>query len=99
LEFELSNGAPHGIQFSCTENGWITSEVFVEWLKGFVSSVKPRKEEKFLVILDGHSTHIRNPEANGLPWDTGLILHRWLHVRRVASNGLSQFLGLLQPSI
>jgi hypothetical protein len=48
--------------------------VFVERLKHFISSVKPNKEEKVLLIMDGHSAHTKNLEAIELAWDRGLIL-------------------------
>jgi hypothetical protein len=36
------------------ESGYITGELFLQWLEHFVSSVKPYVEENVLVLLDGH---------------------------------------------
>jgi hypothetical protein len=58
--FELSTGAPPGTHFACTENGWITSDVFTRWLKYFIHTTKPNKETKVLLLLDGHITHTKN---------------------------------------
>jgi hypothetical protein len=43
---ELSEGTPPGTKFACTESGWITSEVDVQWLKHFIATVKPSKDKK-----------------------------------------------------
>lgn len=42
----------------CQENGWMNSEIFLKWLKHFVQHVKPSVENKVLLILDGHSSHM-----------------------------------------
>jgi hypothetical protein len=54
FKFELSTGAPPGTQFACTDNGWITSDVFVQWLIHFIQTTKPSKETKVLLLPDGH---------------------------------------------
>jgi hypothetical protein len=59
FKFELSTGAPPGKQFACTENGWITNDVFVQWLKHCIQTTKPSKETKLLLLLDGHITHTK----------------------------------------
>jgi hypothetical protein len=38
-----------------SENGWMTSEIFVSWFHTFLRHVK---ERPLLVILDGHKTHV-----------------------------------------
>lgn len=40
-----------------SKNGWINSELFLQWLKFFVSKVKPTPDEKALLILDNHESH------------------------------------------
>jgi hypothetical protein len=35
---------------------WIGSEVFCNWKRHFISAVKAKPQEKFLIILEGHNT-------------------------------------------
>jgi hypothetical protein len=63
FKFELSTGASPGTQFACTENGWITSDVFIKWLKHFIQTTQPSKETKVLLLLDGHTTHTKKPSS------------------------------------
>jgi hypothetical protein len=53
----LSYGAPPGTAFHCQDRGWMNSEVFCEWMRHFISIVKPLPQEQVLLILDGHSSH------------------------------------------
>lgn len=71
---ELKEGAPPGTTFACSESGWITSELFVKWLKHFISFVKPNRENKVLLVLDGHTTHTKNLEAINLAREHGVIM-------------------------
>ncbi|XP_076395897.1 uncharacterized protein LOC105663718 [Megachile rotundata] len=72
----LKKGAPPGTVFGCSKNGWITSELFVEWLKHFIKYIKLEKsnEKKLLLLLDGHSTHTKNIEAIDLACEYGIIM-------------------------
>jgi hypothetical protein len=74
FKFELSTGAPPGTQFACTENGWITRDVFVQWLKHFIQTTKPSKETKVLLLLDGLTTHTKNLQAINVAIENAVIL-------------------------
>jgi hypothetical protein len=74
FKFELSTGAAPGTHFACTENGWITSDVFTQWLKYFIQTTKPSKETKVLLLLDGHTTHTKNLQAVSLARENAVIL-------------------------
>ncbi|XP_026746589.1 jerky protein homolog-like [Trichoplusia ni] len=37
---DLKRGGPPNTVYTCSESGWITSELFVDWLKHFIKSVK-----------------------------------------------------------
>jgi hypothetical protein len=63
FKFQLSTGAPPGIHFACTENGWNTSDVFTQWLKHFIQTTKPSKEAKVFLLLNGHTTHSKKPSS------------------------------------
>ncbi|XP_025410766.1 uncharacterized protein LOC112683809 [Sipha flava] len=54
----LEKGGPVGSIYACSKNGWINSELFLEWLKHFSKSVKPTSEDPVLLIMDNHCSHI-----------------------------------------
>ncbi|XP_072171817.1 uncharacterized protein [Diadema setosum] len=53
----LMNGCPPGSTGKASESGWINSELFVDWLKHFISFVGATPENKVLLILDNHTSH------------------------------------------
>jgi hypothetical protein len=73
MKDELMRGAPPGTQFTCSLNGWITSEIFVKWLDHLISSAEPTADKKVL-ILDGHATHTKNFDAINLARQNGVIM-------------------------
>ena len=50
--------APPGAIVAISETGYNNTELFIEWLKHFIDYVKPTVEEKFLLMLDGHTTSV-----------------------------------------
>ena len=48
-------GAHPGTLFTCTDNGWVTQEKYLEWFKFFLKNITPTMP--VLVIEDGHSSH------------------------------------------
>lgn len=50
--------APTGSKGFTNPSGWITEDIFVESLKHFVNHVKPTSEDKALIIMDNHITHV-----------------------------------------
>ena len=53
----LMHNAPTGALGHCTESGWTDEQSFLKWLKHFTTTAKPSKEEKHVIILDGHHSH------------------------------------------
>lgn len=53
----LARGGPPDAIYHCSPNGWITEELFIVWLKHFISYVKPSRESPALLIMDNHKTH------------------------------------------
>lgn len=51
---ELKVEAPPGSIVDVSESGYINAELFVKWLRHFIDTVKPAKEKKILLLLDGH---------------------------------------------
>lgn len=60
MKNELLDDAPPGFWGTCSDNGWITSEIFYNWFKKFVEIVNPTKEKPVLLLLDGHASHTKN---------------------------------------
>ena len=54
----LLKGAPPGTVGAASDNGWINIELFQKWLNHFISHIKPDKTSKFILIIDGHRSHI-----------------------------------------
>jgi len=53
----LLKGSPAGTIGGCSENGWVTSELFVKWLQHFAEHVKPSKDIPVILLVDGHASH------------------------------------------
>ncbi|CAH1978073.1 unnamed protein product [Acanthoscelides obtectus] len=51
------NGTPPGTVDFVSDNGWINNEIFLEWMKFFIKSVRPSSAHKCLLILDNHISH------------------------------------------
>lgn len=60
MKLELMNGTPPGSIYACHPSGWIQSEIFTDWLRHFISHVKPTEADPVLLVFDGHFTHTRN---------------------------------------
>ena len=60
LKAEWCIGAPIDSLVKVSDNGWITSELFVEFGKQFVSSLPKDDARPHLLLLDGHCTHVYN---------------------------------------
>jgi hypothetical protein len=71
----LKIGAPPDTIFSFnSESGYINKELFLTWLNNFIEKVRPTKENKVLLLLDGHSSHTKNAEALEMARENGVIL-------------------------
>jgi len=58
---EFLDRAPTGSIAGGSKNGWINSDLFEKWFDHFLKSVHPEaRDEKVLLIMDGHSSHTRN---------------------------------------
>jgi hypothetical protein len=55
---DLKVGAIPNTMFMNSENGWINSGIFLEWLKFFVANIPPTRP--VLLIQDGHASHMSN---------------------------------------
>ena len=49
-------GAPTGSIFKTSENGWINSELYLEWLQFYINQIPPARP--VLIIQEGHTSHV-----------------------------------------
>ena len=59
---ELKIGAPVNSIFEFNKSGWMTKDVFSVWFEHFIKFTNPSLSNRILLLLDGHSTHIKNIE-------------------------------------
>ena len=70
---ELGDSGPAGTLNLCQENGWMTGELFLAWLKHFVTYVVPNPDNKVLLLMDGHSSH-KSYEVVKYARENGVVL-------------------------
>lgn len=67
-------GVPPGsIIGAATASGWSNEETFLQYLRHFIKSVKPSKEEKVILFMDNHKTPL-SVEAVDLASDFGVVV-------------------------
>ncbi|KAG5278319.1 hypothetical protein AALO_G00097640 [Alosa alosa] len=59
---EWLQGCPENTSVRCSDNGWITSDLFLEWGQMFIQSLPKDDPRPHLLLLDGHSSHVYNME-------------------------------------
>ena len=57
-----------------TGSGWMTKEVFVQYMKHFQQHVKSSKESPTLLIVDGHKSHTQSLEAIKFANQHGIVM-------------------------
>lgn len=53
-------GAPPSTYGVAHPSGWMQSEIFVQWIQHFIKHTKPTEEHPVLLLLDGHTSHVKN---------------------------------------
>lgn len=56
-DYMLKN-APHGSAGTASPSGWMTTSIFMDYMKHFAANVSSSKEKPILLILDNHESHI-----------------------------------------
>lgn len=69
----MTNAAPPGSKAVTHPSGWMTSENFEIYLFHLIKFVKCSKDNKILLILDNHCSHI-SPKGLSLCKDNGIVL-------------------------
>ncbi|CAM4555686.1 unnamed protein product [Leuciscus chuanchicus] len=59
---EWLQGCPENTSVRCSDNGWITSDLFLEWGQMFIQSFPRDDPRPHFLLLDGHSSHVYNLE-------------------------------------
>lgn len=66
-------GAPPGTIGAATPTAWSNEEMFLRFLDHFIAHVKCSKEERVILLLDNHETHL-SIEALDRASDAGIIM-------------------------
>lgn len=66
-------GAPSGSIGGAAPSGWSNEQLFLKFLDHFVSHVKSSKEERILLVLDNHETHL-SVEALEKASEAGIVM-------------------------
>ena len=78
-KLELGDDGPPVTLNMCQENGLITGELFLAWLKHFVDYVAPCPQNKVLILLDGHASH-KSLEAVKYARENGIVMMCFFHI-------------------
>ena len=69
----MQKGAPPGTMGTAHISGWSIANIFVQFLKHFIHRVKCTVDQKILLVLDNHESHI-SIEAITLAKKHGIIM-------------------------
>lgn len=69
----LYDGAPPGTLKLYQDTGYMTGELFVQWMNHFINYVETSLTNKVLLLLDGHSSH-KTVDALELAKKSGVVL-------------------------
>ena len=56
----MTVGAPDNSVFKFNKSGWMTRDICLEWFNHFVRYSHASIHNRVLLIMDGHSTHVKN---------------------------------------
>ena len=55
---QLERDGPPGAVYRCSSNGWMTTELFTDWMKHFAEQSNASVDNPVLLVMDNHSSHI-----------------------------------------
>lgn len=70
---QLEKNGPNGAVYCCSKNGWSNEGIFFQWLKHFQSKTNSDPENRVLLILDNHNSHI-SYEIYNFCRDKGILM-------------------------
>ena len=68
------NGAPPDSWAEFNGSGWMEDSTFTKWLQRFIQFSNASKEHPVLLLLDGHSTHVKNIAAIEHAQENGVVM-------------------------
>lgn len=74
MKLELIDHAPVGTIGGCSDNGWITADLFFQYIQHFAKYTNSSKENKVLLILDGYKVHTRSTNVIDFAGDNGIVI-------------------------
>jgi hypothetical protein len=72
IRAELLDGASPGTTATCHKSSCIQTASFTQWFQQFLSHVRPKKEDRVVLVLDGHFSHTRNIQLLDLARENGV---------------------------
>ena len=64
MKVAFMDKAPSGALGLSSKSGWINEDLFTKWFDHFLESTQPSScQSKTLLILDGHSSHVKNMDV------------------------------------
>ncbi|KAJ8882616.1 hypothetical protein PR048_014427 [Dryococelus australis] len=73
MKQEFRDNLPPGSVVFMSDSGYITIELFREFLEHFITH-KPQGKKTNLLVLDGHSTHVSDPDILQFAVDNNIIM-------------------------
>lgn len=73
LKEHMLKESPPGTVGAANQSGWSNEEIFLKFLDHFITHVKPSKDDRVLVLMDNHETHL-SPAALEKAVDNGIIM-------------------------
>lgn len=74
MKAELMDECPPGSICVCHPSGWMQLDIFSQWFDHFITCSGASKNNPMLLILDGHSTHVRNLDVINKARDNGVVI-------------------------
>jgi len=68
------DNAPESSKGFFNESGWMTGDVFKDYLHNFIEFVRPSTAKPVLLILDVHASHTKNLGVIDLASSNGVIM-------------------------
>ena len=70
----LMKHGPPGSDCACHLSGWVQTNIFTNWFRHFLKTIKASPGEPSLLILDGHYSHTKNIDHLNLAGDYGVTI-------------------------
>ncbi|XP_068629960.1 uncharacterized protein [Battus philenor] len=97
LQDDLKTNASHGTWSVYSDNGCITTELFIQWLKRFINISGATKERPVLLLFDRHAIYMKNVDVIKMTRDNGVIIVSFPpHTRKLLQPLNKEFMDTLK---